>query len=116
MKPEPRVVKKISSQFEPHADPTKHVMMCERKARSDQKLGKTKKRLAERKKMLRAEATKNETNEEKEERRKKENERVKTWKLKQKGKKEASDQNSSKLKSKNQDSSKQKSKNIRKKK
>ena len=52
----------------------------------------------------------------KEERRKKENERVKTWKLKQKGKKEASDQNSSKLKSKNQDSSKQKSKNIRKKK
>ena len=74
MKPEPRIVKKPSGQFEPHAE-EKHVMMYQRKAKSDKKLGKTKKKLAERKKALRAEASKNETEKEKEMKRKKETER-----------------------------------------
>ena len=81
MRPEKRVVKKTSNQFEPHASPSKHLMMSAKKAKSDKKLGKTKKKQAERKKILRAEAKKNETADEK---KKKETERKKIWRQKQK--------------------------------
>ena len=60
MKPEPRL--RISwTQIDPYAEPSKYIVMFEKKAKSDQKLGKSKKRMAERKKVLRAEAAKNET-------------------------------------------------------
>jgi hypothetical protein len=86
MKPEPRIVKKRSTQFEPHADPSKHVMMSQRKAKSDLKLGKAQSRLAKRKKVLRTEKAKQESSIEKEERKKKETERKRIWRLKQKEK------------------------------
>ena len=82
MRPQKRVVKQTSKQFEPHASPSKHLMMSDKKAKSDKKLGKTKKKQAERKKILRAEVKKNETADEKEE--KKETERKKIWRQKQK--------------------------------
>ena len=83
MKPDPRVVRKPSSQFEPHADQS-HVMMYQRKAKSDKKLGKSKTKLAKRKQVLRAEVAKTETEVEKETKRKKETERKQIWRLKQK--------------------------------
>ena len=86
MKPAPRIVKKRSTQFEPHADPSKHVMMSERKAKSDVKLGKAQSRLAKRKKGLRKEKAKKESSQEKDERKKKETERKRIWILKQKEK------------------------------
>ena len=58
MRPQKRVVKQTSNQFEPHASPSKHLMMSDKKAKSDKKLGKTKKKQAEWKKILRAEANK----------------------------------------------------------
>ena len=73
MKPDSRVVRKPSSQFEAHDDQS-HVMMYQRKAKSDKKLGKFKKKLAKRKQVLRAEAAKTETEVEKETKRKKETE------------------------------------------
>ena len=97
MKPEPRVVKKPSDQFEPHAD-EKHVMMYQRKAKSDKKLGKSKKKLAERKQVLRAEASKNETDIDKETKRKKETERKKNWWMKQKHKMAEKDDDKSRKK------------------
>ena len=86
MKPRPRNIRKISSQFEPQADPSKHVMMRERKANSDAKLGKAKTKLAKRKQELRGEAAKLESSSAKEERRKKEKDRKKIWRQKQKDK------------------------------
>ena len=100
MRPEPRMIKKTATQFEPHADPSKHVMMCQRRAKSDIKLGKAKNKLATRKKFLRAEAAKHESVTEKEERRKKETERKKIWRLKQKNKPVTLDAASSKEKGK----------------
>ena len=82
MKPEPRLARKTSTQFQLPADPDKHVMMCQTKAKSDKKLGKPQKKLAARKMVLRAEVAKTETNAEKEARRKKETERLKIWRLK----------------------------------
>ena len=84
MKPEPRLVKNRTTQFEPHADPAKHVMMSQRKAKSDLKLGKAQTRLAKRKKVLREEKARQESSIEKEERKKKETERKRIWRLKQK--------------------------------
>ena len=72
MKPEPRNIRKRSSQFEPQANSSKHVMMCERKAKSDAKLGKAKTKLSKRKQELRVEAAKVESSSAKEARRKKE--------------------------------------------
>ena len=84
MRPEKRVVKKTSKQFEPHASPSKHLMMCVKKAKSDKKLGKSNTKQAERKRILRAEAKKEETADEKEEKKKKETERKRVWRQKQK--------------------------------
>lgn len=78
------MIRQTSKQFEPHADPCKHLMMCDKKAKSDKKLGKTKNKQAERKKVLRAAAKKNETDDEKEERKKKETERKRIWREQQK--------------------------------
>lgn len=83
MKPEPRLIKKRSTQFEPHADPKRHVMMSQRKAKSDLNLGKAQSRLAKRKKVLRTEKAMQESSVEKEERKKKETERKRIWRLKQ---------------------------------
>ena len=82
MKPEPRLIKKRSTQFEPHADPKRHVMMSQRKAKSDLNLGKAQSRLAKRKKVLRTEKAMQESSVEKEERKKKETERKRIWRLK----------------------------------
>ena len=100
MKPEPRLVKNRTTQFEPHADPAKHVMMSQRKAKSDLKLGKAQTRLAKRKKVLREEKARQESSIEKEERKQKETERKRIWRLKQKekqnvGKPEVSSSNKS---------------------
>ena len=57
MKPEPRL-RKSPTQIDPYAEPSKHIVMFEKKAKSDQKLEKSKKRMSERKKVLRAEAAK----------------------------------------------------------
>ena len=86
MKPEPRNTRKRSTQFEPQVDTSKHVMMCDRKAKSDVKLGKAKTKLAKRKQELRVEAAKLESSSAKEERRKKEKDRKKIWRQKQKEK------------------------------
>ena len=104
MKPEPRLVKKPAGQFEPHAN-EKHVMMYQRKAKSDKKLGKYKKKLAERKQVLRAEASKNETDIEKETKRKKETERKKIWRMK---KQKMAEKDDGKSKKKGQTDSKKK--------
>ena len=68
MKPEPRLIKKRSTQFEPHADPKRHVMISQRKAKSDLNLGKAQSRLAKRKKVLRTQKAMQESSVEKEER------------------------------------------------
>ena len=86
MKPEPRL-RKSPTQIDPYAEPSKHIMMFEKKAKSDQKPGKSNKRLSERKKVLRAEAAKNETDADKESKKVKEAERKRIWrkKVKEKG-------------------------------
>ena len=61
-------------------------MMCERKAKSDAKLGKAKTKLSKRKQELRVEAAKLESSSAKVERRKKENDREKIWRQNQKEK------------------------------
>ena len=58
MKPEPRL-RKSPTQIDPYAEPSKHIMMFEKKAKSDQKLENQKKGMSERKKVLRAEAAEN---------------------------------------------------------
>ena len=68
MKPESRV-RKPPREIEPHANQSKHVMKYQEKYKSDLKLGKSKKKIAERKKALRAEASKTETASVKEEKR-----------------------------------------------
>ena len=70
MKPESRV-RKPSREIQPHADQSKHVLKYQEKYKSDLKLGKSKKKLAERKKALRAEASKTDTASVKEEKREK---------------------------------------------
>lgn len=83
MKPESRV-RKPPSQIEPHANLSKHVMKYQEKHKSDLKLGKSKKKSAEEKKALRAEASKNDTASMKEEKRKKETGRKRIWRMKMK--------------------------------
>ena len=85
MKPEPRL-RKSPTQIDPYAEPSMHIMMFEKKAKSDQKLGKSKKRMSERKKVLRAEAAKNETEADKKSKREKEAERKRIWRKKVKEK------------------------------
>ena len=70
MKPESRV-RKPPREIEPHANQSKHVMKYQEKYKSDLKLGKAKKKIAERKKALRAEASKTDTASVKEEKKKK---------------------------------------------
>ena len=92
------MVKVSSPQFEPYADPNKHVMMCHYKAKSDHKLGKgSYKKLAEKKKISRSEASKNETDEKKEERRKNETERKKIYRQKLKEKSDLNAKNNGKV-------------------
>ena len=85
MKPEPRL-RKSRTQIDPYAEPNKYIVMFEKKAKSDQKLGKSKKRMSERKKVLRAEAAKNETEADKKSKREKEAERKRIWRKKVKEK------------------------------
>ena len=83
MKPESRV-RKPPREIQPHADQSKHVMKYQEKYKSDLKLGKAKKKIAERKKALRAEASKTDTASVKEEKRKKETDRKRIWRMKSK--------------------------------
>ena len=85
MKPEPRL-RKSPTQIDPYTEPSNHIMMFAKKAKSDQKLGKSKKRMSERKKVLRAEAAKSETEADKESKREKEAERKRIWRKKVKEK------------------------------
>ena len=83
MKPESRV-RKPPREIQPHADQRKHVMKYQEKYKSELKLGKSKTKLAERKKALRAEASKTDTASVKEEKRKKETERKRIQRMKSK--------------------------------
>ena len=85
MKPAPRN-RRPPTKIEPHDNPDRHVMKFQEKVKSDLKLGncKKKRKLAERKKVLRAEGAKKETDSEKEEKKKKETDRKRSWRMKKK--------------------------------
>ena len=85
MKPAPRN-RRPPTKIEPHDNPDRHVMKFQEKVKSDLKLGncKKKRKLAERKKVLRAEAAKKETDSEKDEKKKKETDRKRSWRMKKK--------------------------------
>ena len=78
-------MRKPPREIQPHAaDQSKHVMKYQEKLKSDLKLGKSKKKLAERKKALRVEAAMTDTASVKEEKKKKETERKRIWRMKSK--------------------------------